>query len=172
MNDFILALDQGTTSSRAILFDRNGIPFSTAQKEFTQIYPKPGWVEHDPEEIWSTQAGVALEAITKAGIKSTDIAAIGITNQRETTVIWNKSTGKPVYNAIVWQDRRTADFCDQLKNEGHSQKISEKTGLIIDAYFSATKVRWILDNVEGARDLAERGDLAFGTVDSWLIWRA
>lgn len=170
MKKFILALDQGTTSSRAIVFDRNGIPVATAQKEFTQYYPKPGWVEHDPEEIWSTQAGVALEAITKAGLESVDIASIGITNQRETTILWNRKTGKPVYNAIVWQDRRTADFCDQLKKEGQSRTIVEKTGLIIDAYFSATKIRWILDNVKEAGDLAKRGDLAFGTVDSWLVW--
>jgi len=170
MKKFILALDQGTTSSRAIVFDRNGLPVATAQKEFTQFYPKPGWVEHDPEEIWSTQAGVALEAITKAGLESNNIAAIGITNQRETTIVWNRNTGKPVYNAIVWQDRRTAEFCDKLKNDGHSRKILEKTGLIIDAYFSATKVRWILDNVKGARKLAEEGQLAFGTVDSWLVW--
>ena len=170
MKKFILALDQGTTSSRAIVFDRNGLPAAIAQKEFTQYYPKPGWVEHDPDEIWSTQAGVALEAITKAGLESADIAAIGITNQRETTVVWNRKTGKPVYNAIVWQDRRTADFCDQLKSEGQSRKILEKTGLIIDAYFSATKVRWILDNVKGARRLAEDGQLAFGTIDSWLVW--
>jgi glycerol kinase len=170
MKEFILALDQGTTSSRAIVFDHNGLPVAVAQKEFTQYYPKPGWVEHDPDEIWSTQAGVALEAITKAGTESTNIAAIGITNQRETTVVWNRKTGKPVYNAIVWQDRRTAEFCDQLKSEGQSRKILEKTGLIIDAYFSATKVRWILDNVNGARKLAEEGQLAFGTVDSWLIW--
>ncbi|MCX6327787.1 MAG: glycerol kinase GlpK [Bacteroidia bacterium] len=170
MKEFILALDQGTTSSRAIVFEHNGLPKAVAQKEFTQYYPKPGWVEHDPEEIWSTQAGVALEAITKAGLESVNIAAIGITNQRETTVVWNRKTGKPVYNAIVWQDRRTTDLCDQLKNEGLSRKILEKTGLIIDAYFSATKVRWILDNVNGARKLAEEGQLAFGTVDSWLIW--
>ena len=170
MKKFILALDQGTTSSRAIVFDRNGIPVATAQKEFTQYYPKPGWVEHDPEEIWSTQAGVALEAITKAGLESVDIASIGITNQRETTIVWNRKTGKPVYNAIVWQDRRTADFCDQLKRDGQSRTIVEKTGLIIDAYFSATKIRWILDNVKEAGDLAKRGDLAFGTVDSWLVW--
>ena len=147
MKEFILAFDQGTTSSRAIVFDRNGLPVATAQKEFTQFYPKPGWVEHDPEEIWSTQAGVAQEAITKAGLESSNIAAIGITNQRETTVVWNRKTGKPVYNAIVWQDRRTADFCDKLKAEGESRKILEKTGLIIDAYFSATKISWILDNV-------------------------
>lgn len=170
MEKFILALDQGTTSSRAIVFDRNGLPIVTAQKEFTQHYPKPGWVEHDPEEIWSTQAGVALEAMTKAGIESVNIAAIGITNQRETTIVWNRKTGKPVHNAIVWQDRRTADFCDQLKKDGHSRTILEKTGLIIDAYFSATKIKWILDNVEGARKLAGEGQLAFGTVDSWLIW--
>jgi glycerol kinase len=170
MNEFILALDQGTTSSRAIVFDRNGLPVATAQKEFAQFYPKPGWVEHDPEEIWSTQAGVALEAITKAGLESKNIAAIGITNQRETTLVWNRKTGKPVYNAIVWQDRRTADFCDKLKKEGNSEKILGKTGLIIDAYFSATKVRWILDNVEGARKLAEEGQLAFGTIDTWLVW--
>ena len=170
MKEFILALDQGTTSSRAIVFDHNGLPVATAQKEFTQYYPKPGWVEHDPKEIWSTQAGVALEAITKAGLESVNIAAIGITNQRETTLVWNKKTGKPVYNAIVWQDRRTADFCDKLKSDGHSTRILEKTGLIIDAYFSATKVRWILDNVKDARKLAEDGQLAFGTIDTWLIW--
>ena len=170
MKEFILALDQGTTSSRAIVFDHNGLPVATAQKEFTQFYPKPGWVEHDPDEIWSTQAGVALEAITKAGLESVNIAGIGITNQRETTVVWNRKTGKPVYNAIVWQDRRTADFCDQLKKDGQSSKILKKTGLIIDAYFSATKVSWILDNVKDARRLAEEGQLAFGTIDSWLIW--
>jgi glycerol kinase len=170
MKEFILALDQGTTSSRAIVFDRNGLPKATAQKEFTQFYPKPGWVEHDPEEIWSTQTGVALEAITKAGLESVNIAAIGITNQRETTVVWNRKTGKPIYKAIVWQDRRTADYCDQLKSDGHSNKILKKTGLIIDAYFSATKVRWILDNVNDARRLAEDGQLAFGTIDSWLVW--
>jgi glycerol kinase len=170
MNKFILALDQGTTSSRAIIFDHSGLPVASAQKEFTQIYPKPGWVEHDPEEIWSSQAGVATEVLTKAGLKSTDIAGIGITNQRETTIVWNRITGKPVYNAIVWQDRRTAEYCDRLKNEGKAKTIQEKTGLIIDAYFSATKVRWILENVEDARHLAEKGQLAFGTVDSWLIW--
>ena len=170
MKEFILSLDQGTTSSRAIVFDHDGQPVATAQKEFTQYYPKPGWVEHDPEEIWSTQAGVALEAITKAGLESSAIKAIGITNQRETTVVWNRKTGKPVYNAIVWQDRRTADFCDQLKADGKSSTILEKTGLIIDAYFSATKIRWILDNVKDARKLADEGKLAFGTIDSWLIW--
>ncbi|MDP3433943.1 MAG: glycerol kinase GlpK, partial [Bacteroidota bacterium] len=141
-----------------------------AQKEFTQYYPEPGWVEHDPEEIWSTQAGVAVESITKAGLEMTNIAAVGITNQRETTVVWNRKTGKPVYNAIVWQDRRTADFCDELKNDGLSRLILEKTGLIIDAYFSATKIRWILNNVPGARKQAEAGQLAFGTIDSWLVW--
>jgi len=170
MNKYILALDQGTTSSRAIVFNWNGLPVAAAQKEFTQFYPEPGRVEHNPDEIWSTQAGVALEAISKTGIGSEDIAAIGITNQRETTVVWNRKTGKPVCNAIVWQDRRTAGFCDNLKNEGHSRKILEKTGLIIDAYFSATKIRWILDNIKGAREQAEKGELAFGTVDSWLIW--
>ena len=170
MGEFILAFDQGTTSSRAIIFDRNGLPVSVAQKEFTQYYPKPGWVEHDPDEIWSTQAGVAVEAITKAGLEAASIAAIGITNQRETTVVWNRRTGKPVYNAIVWQDRRTAEFCDQLKKEGQSTMVLEKTGLIIDAYFSATKIRWILNHVKGARKLAEDGHLAFGTVDSWLVW--
>ena len=170
MDHFILALDQGTTSSRAIVFDHNGIPVASAQKEFRQHFPRPGWVEHDPEEIWSTQVGVAVEAIAKAGLRSTDIAAIGITNQRETTVVWDRRTGRPIHNAIVWQDRRTAGHCDQLKEEGHSRRILERTGLIIDAYFSATKVKWILDNVEGAREMAEKGQLAFGTVDTWLIW--
>lgn len=170
MQKFILALDQGTTSSRAIVFDHNGHPVAEAQKEFTQIYPQPGWVEHDPEEIWSTQAGVAVEAITKAGLEAVNIAGLGITNQRETTIVWNKKTGKPVYNAIVWQDRRTAEYCDQLKADGMSPKVLEKTGLIIDAYFSATKLRWILDHVTGARKLADEGLLAFGTVDSWLVW--
>ena len=170
MKKFILALDQGTTSSRAIVFDSNGLPVATAQKEFTQFYPQPGWVEHDPEEIWSTQVGVALEAISKTSLESSGIAAIGITNQRETTIVWDRKTGKPVYNAIVWQDRRTAGFCDQLKSEGLSSKILDKTGLIIDSYFSATKVKWILDNVKGTRKMAENGQLAFGTIDSWLIW--
>jgi len=167
----ILALDQGTTSSRAILFDQEGLILSTAQKEFTQIFPAPGWVEHDPMEIWSTQIGVASEVISKHGIDKFDIAAIGITNQRETTVIWNKLTGMPIYNAIVWQDRRTADFCDQLKLEGRQALIQEKTGLIIDAYFSASKIKWILDHVDGARAQAERGELCFGTIDSWLVWK-
>ncbi len=171
MDKFILALDQGTTSSRAIIFDRNGQPVVTVQKEFTQFYPRPGWVEHDHEEIWSTQESVAKEAVKKAGLAGGSIAAIGITNQRETTLVWNRKTGKPVHNAIVWQDRRTAGFCDNLKEEGKSLIIREKTGLIIDAYFSATKIKWILDNVAGAREMAEKGDLAFGTVDSWLIWK-
>ncbi len=170
MEKYILALDQGTTSSRAILFDKSGSIVSVAQKEFRQIYPKPGWVEHDPSEIWSTQAGVAAEAVTKAGFNGEYLAGIGITNQRETTVVWNRETGKPIYNAIVWQDRRTADFCDELKKQGLAGKIQEKTGLVIDAYFSGTKVKWILDNVEGARKMAEEGKLAFGTIDSWLIW--
>jgi glycerol kinase len=170
MKKFILALDQGTTSSRAIIFDNSGLPVATSQKEFTQYFPKPAWVEHDPLEIWSSQSRVALEAIKKAGTDSKAIAAIGITNQRETTVVWNRKTGKPVYNAIVWQDRRTAAFCDQLKKEGKAKKILDKTGLIIDAYFSATKVKWILENVKGARKLAESGQLAFGTIDSWLVW--
>jgi glycerol kinase len=170
MKKYILALDQGTTSSRAIIFDNNGLPVASAQKEFKQFYPKPGWVEHDPVEIWTSQSGVALQAIKKAGLKSENITAIGITNQRETTVVWNRKTGKPVHKAIVWQDRRTADFCDKLKKDGLAKKIQQKTGLIIDAYFSATKVRWILDNVKGARAMAEKGDLAFGTVDSWLVW--
>ena len=167
----ILALDQGTTSSRAILFDQEGLIIATAQKEFTQIFPAPGWVEHDPMEIWSTQIGVASEVISKHGIDKFDIAAIGITNQRETTVVWNKLTGMPIYNAIVWQDRRTADFCNQLKQEGKQAFIQEKTGLIIDAYFSASKIKWILDHVEGARAQAEKGELCFGTIDSWLVWK-
>jgi glycerol kinase len=167
----ILALDQGTTSSRAILFDQEGLILTTAQKEFTQFFPSPGWVEHDPMEIWSTQIGVASEVISKHGIEQFDIAAIGITNQRETTVIWNKITGLPIYNAIVWQDRRTADFCDQLKQAGKQALIQEKTGLIIDAYFSASKIKWILDHVEGARAQAEKGELCFGTIDSWLVWK-
>lgn len=170
MKKYILAFDQGTTSSRAIVFDHNGLPVVTAQKEFTQIYPKPGWVEHDPEEIWSSQAGVGMEAIFKAGISGHQIAGIGITNQRETAVVWNRKTGRPIYNAIVWQDRRTADYCDQLKEEGYGRMILDKTGLIPDAYFSATKIRWILDNVPGAKEMAANGKLAFGTIDSWLIW--
>jgi len=170
MAKYILAFDQGTTSSRAILFDQSGHIKALAQKEFTQIYPQPGWVEHDPNEIWSTQVGVAAEAILKAGLQATDIAAIGITNQRETTVVWDKRTGEALCNAIVWQDRRTAAYCDSLKREGHEPMIREKTGLVIDAYFSATKIRWILDNVPGAKEKAAAGHLAFGTIDSWLIW--
>ena len=171
MEKFILAFDQGTTSSRAIVFDKKGTIVSVAQKEFTQIFPKPGWVEHDAIEIWSTQLGVAAEAITQAGLSLRDIAAIGITNQRETTVVWDKQTGTPIYNAIVWQDRRTATYCDLLKQQGYLQPIQRKTGLIIDAYFSATKLKWILDNVEGAREKASRGELCFGTIDTWLLWK-
>ena len=168
---YILSLDQGTTSSRAIIFDKKGSVISLAQKEFKQIFPKPGWVEHDPEEIWSSQAAVTAEVLAKAGISPRDIASIGITNQRETTLVWDRHTGKPVFNAIVWQDRRTADYCKQLAEEGKTEMIRSKTGLIIDAYFSATKIRWILENVEGARKKAEDGDLCFGTVDSWRIWK-
>ena len=171
MQQYILSFDQGTTSSRAIVFDKAGAIVSTAQKEFRQIFPKPGWVEHDANEIWSTQMGVAAEAITKAGLSIQNIAAIGITNQRETTVVWDKKTGIPVYNAIVWQDRRTADYCDQLKAAGHAKLIQEKTGLIVDAYFSATKVKWILDNVAGARERAMNGELLMGTIDTWLVWK-
>ncbi|VVE72002.1 glycerol kinase [Pandoraea anapnoica] len=167
---YILAFDQGTTSSRALLFDRDGHVVSTAQKEFRQIYPHPGWVEHDPREIWATQAGVAAEALTHAGAGGRDIAAIGITNQRETTIVWDRRTGEPVYNAIVWQDRRTADFCDALRAQGNEALVAQRTGLRIDSYFSGTKIRWILDNVDGAREAAEAGHLAFGTVDSWLVW--
>ena len=167
---FILALDQGTSSSRAIVFDRDGNVRSVAQKEFTQHFPKPGWVEHDPKEIWSSEAAVIAEAITAIGIGGLDIAGIGITNQRETTIVWDAETGEPVYNAIVWQDRRTSAFCDELKARGLVDRIREKTGLIIDAYFSGTKIRWILDNVPGAREKAEAGKLRFGTVDTWLIW--
>ena len=170
MNKYILALDQGTSSSRAIVFDRTGKTMAVAQKEFTQIFPKPGWVEHNPMEIWSSQASVIAEAITSIDINGLDIAAIGITNQRETTIVWDVETGEPVDNAIVWQDRRTSEYCDSLKAAGLTDKIRSKTGLIIDAYFSATKVRWILENVPGAREKAEQGKLRFGTVDTWLIW--
>jgi len=170
MSKYILALDQGTTSSRAIVFDNHGRVVSVAQKEFTQVYPKAGWVEHNPMEIWGTQVGVAKEALEKAGIAADKIAAIGITNQRETAVVWDKTTGKPVYNAIVWQCRRTASICDMLKNKGLEASVRQKTGLLIDAYFSGTKVKWILDNVDGARKKAERGELLFGTIDTWLIW--
>ena len=171
MNQYILSFDQGTTSSRAIVFDRYGAIISVAQKEFTQIFPQPGWVEHDANEIWSTQLGVAAEAITKAGLTVKQIAAIGITNQRETTVVWDKKTGQPIHNAIVWQDRRTADFCDALRKEGKDRFIQQKTGLVIDAYFSATKVKWILDHVDGARIKANNGELCFGTIDTWLLWK-
>lgn len=170
MSKYILSLDQGTTSSRAIVFSHSGEIVAIAQKEFTQIYPNAGWVEHNPLEIWSTQLSVAAEVIVKAGLKASDINAIGITNQRETTIVWDKETGKPIYNAIVWQDRRTSNYCDDIKKQGLSQKIQDKTGLIIDSYFSATKAKWILENVEGAKEKAEAGKLAFGTVDSWLIW--
>ena len=169
MDKFILALDQGTSSSRAIVFDHEGNICSTAQMEFTQYFPKPGWVEHNPMEIWSSEAAVIAEAITKIGINGKDIAAIGITNQRETTIVWDAETGEPVYNTIVWQDRRTSAFCDTLRDK--ADFIREKTGLIIDAYFSGTKIRWILDNVPGAREKAEAGRLRFGTVDSWLVWQ-
>ncbi|NKI31635.1 glycerol kinase GlpK [Croceivirga thetidis] len=171
MAEYILALDQGTTSSRAVVVDKKGKIVSVAQKEFTQIFPKPGWVEHDANEIWSTQAGMAAEAVAKKGVKAEQIGAIGITNQRETAVVWNRTTSEPIYNAIVWQDKRTAEFCDELKNAGKKDLIREKTGLVIDSYFSATKVKWILDNVEGAREKAEKGQLAWGTIDSWLIWK-
>lgn len=171
MNQYILSFDQGTTSSRAIVFDKKGTIVSVAQKEFTQIFPQPGWVEHDANEIWSTQLGVAAEAITKAGLTIQHIAAIGITNQRETTVVWDKGTGMPIHHAIVWQDRRTASFCDELKTAGKDKMIQQRTGLVVDAYFSATKVKWILDHVEGARARAAKGELCFGTVDSWLLWK-
>jgi glycerol kinase len=167
----ILALDQGTTSSRAIIFDRNGQIVTVAQREFQQIFPRPGWVEHDPGEIWATQIAVATEALGRANLRPRDIAAVGITNQRETAVVWDRRTGAPVYNAIVWQDRRTAGFCDQLKRDGHEALIRDRTGLVVDAYFSGSKIAWILDNVEGARAKAEAGHLAFGTVDSWLVWQ-
>jgi glycerol kinase len=171
MPDYILSLDQGTTSSRAIIFDKKGNIVATAQKEFTQHFPQSGWVEHDANEIWSTQVGVASEVVVKAGLHTGDIAAIGITNQRETTVVWDRDTHLPICPAIVWQDRRTADYCDKLKKDGSAEMIREKTGLVTDAYFSGTKVKWILDNVEGARDKAQRGELCFGTVDSWLLWK-
>jgi glycerol kinase len=168
---FILALDQGTTSSRAIIFNHDGEVVAVAQKPFEQIFPKPGWVEHDANEIWYSQSSVAAEVIAKSDLNGLNIAAIGITNQRETTIVWDRETGIPVYNAIVWQDRRTAKYCDELKEKGWSDKIKEKTGLVIDAYFSGTKVKWILDNVKGARERAENGELCFGTVDSWLVWK-
>ena len=170
MDQYILALDQGTTSCRALVFDKNGSIVATAQKEFTQIFPEPGWVEHNAQEIWSTQVGMAAEAVSNKGLKASQIAAIGITNQRETVVVWDKNTGAPIYNAIVWQDKRTASYCDSLKADGKGPLIREKTGLVIDAYFSGTKIKWILDNVEGARDKAAAGELLLGTIDTWLIW--
>ena len=170
MTEYVLALDQGTTSSRAILFDASGAPVSTAQREFEQLFPRPGWVEHRPEDLWASQVGVAAEALSRAGVSPNRVAALGITNQRETTLVWEKATGRPLGNAIVWQDRRTAGLCDELKARGLEPLFRERTGLVLDAYFSGTKVRWILDNVDGARAAAERGQLAFGTVDTWLVW--
>src|SRR5262245_20206327 len=167
----VLALDSGTTSARAIVFDHDGSVRAVAQREFTQHYPRPGRVEHDPLEIWTAQLGVAVEAVARAGLRPDDVAAIGITNQRETTVVWDRDTGEPVSRAIVWQDRRTAPFCDKLRADGHEQLIRDKTGLVIDAYFSGSKVAWILDNAPGARQQADAGRLAFGTVDSWLVWK-
>src|SRR3954463_14392430 len=166
----ILALDQGTTSSRAIVFDSAGTIRGSAQQEFQQIFPQPGWVEHDATEIWATQSGVIHEALAKAGISAREIVAIGITNQRETTVVWERATGHPIANAIVWQDRRTAPRCDELRKQGRAARIQQKTGLVIDAYFAGTKLEWLLDHVPGARARAEAGELAFGTVDSWLVW--
>lgn len=171
MAKYVMALDAGTTSNRCILFNKKGEICSVAQKEFTQYFPQPGWVEHDADEIWSSQLGVAVEAMSKIGVTAQDIAAIGITNQRETTIVWDKETGEPVYRAIVWQCRRTAEYCDKLKDEGYTEFFRKKTGLIIDAYFSGTKVKWILDHVEGARERAEKGELLFGTVETWLIWK-
>ncbi len=171
MEQYILALDQGTTSSRAIIFDKQGNVRTVAQKEFTQFFPQSGWVEHEPMEIWHSQATVAKEAMNNLSLQPDQIAAIGITNQRETTVVWDRNTGEPIHHAIVWQDRRTADFCDQLRNEGKAEFIRKKTGLVLDAYFSGTKVKWILDNVPGAREKAARNELAFGTIDSWLLWK-
>lgn len=171
MKKYILAIDQGTTSSRAIIFDHAGAIKSSAQREFKQYYPKPGWVEHDANEIWSSQAGVLAEAVARAGINGRDLAAIGITNQRETTVVWDRETGEPICHAIVWQDRRTAEYCDELKKQGLASTIQKKTGLVLDAYFSGTKLKWILDHVKGARKKAEAGKLAFGTVDTWLVWK-
>jgi len=168
---YVLALDQGTTSSRALLFDREGRVCAVAQREFDQIFPQPGWVEHNPEQLIASQMAVAQEALAQAGVRPGDVAAIGIANQRETTIVWNRETGNPVYNAIVWQDRRTADFCERLRSEGHGGMIQQRTGLLIDSYFSASKISWILDNVPGARSLAQGGKLAFGTVDSWLVWK-
>ena len=168
---YIVALDQGTTSSRAVVMDHDANIISVSQREFEQIYPKPGWVEHDPMEIWATQSSTLVEVLAKADISSDQIAAIGITNQRETTIVWEKETGKPIYNAIVWQCRRTAEICEHLKRDGLEDYIRSNTGLVIDPYFSGTKVKWILDHVEGSRERARRGELLFGTVDTWLIWK-
>ncbi len=168
---YILALDQGTTSSRAIVVDHQGKVVASSQKSFEQFFPRPGWVEHDASEIWYTQSSVAAEAIAKADLTGLDIAGIGITNQRETTIVWDRETSLPVYHAIVWQDRRTAAYCEELKAKGYEEAIRQKTGLILDAYFSATKIKWILDNIEGVRERAEKGKLCFGTIDSWLVWR-
>uniref|UniRef100_UPI0026F2AFEF FGGY family carbohydrate kinase n=1 Tax=Parabacteroides gordonii TaxID=574930 RepID=UPI0026F2AFEF len=168
---YVLSIDQGTTTSRAVLFNRQGEIITFSQKTFQQYFPKPGWVEHDPNEIWYTQSSAIKEAMAKADVTDTHIACIGIANQRETTIVWDRETGFPVYNAIVWQDRRTADYCEELKAEGYADYIQQKTGLVIDAYFSATKIKWILDHVKGVRERAERGELCFGTVDSWLIWK-
>ena len=169
-NKYILALDQGTSSSRAIIFNHDGANVAQAQTEFPQHFPSPGRVEHDPMDIWASQYSVLTEVLTKMGLGGADVAAIGITNQRETTIVWDAASGRPVYNAIVWQDRRTSEFCDSLKVRGLEPLVQHKTGLLIDAYFSASKIKWILDNVEGARSRAERGELRFGTVDSWLVW--
>ena len=171
MQKYILSLDSGTTSNRAILFNHSGEIVNTAQEEFEQLYPQTGWVEHRPEDIWETQLEVARDVMKRQDVTAEQIAGIGITNQRETAIIWNRETGEPIYNAIVWQDRRTSAICDDLKNRAMEKKVVEKTGLVIDAYFSGTKIKWILDNVEGARDLAKAGKLAFGTVDTWLIWK-
>ena len=171
MSKYIMAFDAGTTSNRCIIFNEKGQIVSQAAKEFTQYFPKPGWVEHDADEIWSTQLGVAVEAMNKIGADASEIAAIGITNQRETTVVWDKNTSEPICNAIVWQCRRTSQYCDELKEKGLTEKFRNKTGLVIDAYFSGTKLKWILDNVKGAREKAEKGDLLFGTIDTWLIWK-
>ena len=171
MSRYIMALDAGTTSNRCILFNETGEMCSVAQREFTQYFPKPGWVEHDADEIWASMLGVAVEAMNKIGATAKDIAAIGITNQRETAVVWDKTTGEPVYHAIVWQCRRTSEYCDLLKEKGLTDTFREKTGLVIDAYFSGTKIKWILDNVPGARERAENGELLFGTVETWLIWK-
>ena len=171
MAKYIMALDAGTTSNRCILFNEKGEMCSVAQREFTQYFPQPGWVEHDADEIWASQLGVAVEAMSKIGATAKDIAGIGITNQRETAIVWDKNTGEPVYHAIVWQCRRTSEYCDSLKEKGLTDMFRQKTGLVIDAYFSGTKVKWILDNVPGAREKAEAGDLLFGTVETWLIWK-